>query len=363
MMAEKPMPVTARVLVTVSGTIPPGLDDELARGERPRPDYHAMAETMCADLIDHVAAREASGRLGWALEGLFGPNILLAWACFRVRRDYELIFTDGEQVGLPFAALCRLFGRRGVRHFMIVHILTVRKKRWVYRALRLGPLLDRLFVYASRQRDLIAEELGYPRDRIVLTTFAVDCSFWDPARITAAPRSMICSAGLEFRDYPTLIEAMLGSEVEVVLAAASPWSKRRDRSGDVERPENVTVGRLGFVELRQVYADARVVVVPLLQSDFQAGITTILEAMAMAKPIVCTRTLGQTDTIVDPETGRYVQPGDAVALRSVIDELIGDPEQAGRLGAAARSWAVEHADIGFYARRLADEVDAELESA
>lgn len=354
---------TARVLLTVSGTIPADLDDQIIRGQRPRPDYHAMAEAMGADLIDHEAARRLTGRFGAVLERLLGPDVLLALASFRRRRSYRLVFTDGEQVGLPFAALCRLFGRRGVRHLMVVHILTVRKKRWFYRAFRVGPFVDRMFVYAHRQRDLIADELGYPRDRIVLTPFAVDCAFWDPEKHAGEPRSMICSAGLEFRDYPTLIDAMRGSDVEVVLAAASPWSKRRDNTGDVDVPDNVTVGRLGFVELRELYSSASLVVVPLEQSDFQAGITTILEAMAMARPIVCTRTRGQTDTIVESETGRYVPPADRLALRSVIDELLADPEQAARLGAAARSWAIHHADVEVYARRLADAVGDELAPA
>ena len=326
-----------RALVTVSGTIPADLDDQIARGERPRPDYHVMAATMGANLIDHAGARRATGRSGRVLERLLGPNALLAWACFRLRREYLLVFTDGEQVGLPFAALCRLFGRGGVRHFMIVHILSVPKKRILFRSLRLAPLIDRMFVYASRQRDLIVDQLGYPPDRIVRTPFAVDCDFWEPGRVGVVLRSMICSAGLEFRDYPTLIEAMRRSDVEVVLAAASPWSKRRDNSSDVEIPANVTVGRLGFVELRDLYAAARVVAVPLQESDFQAGITTILEAMSMAKPIVCTRTRGQTDTIVDGVTGRYVPPGDAVALRAVVDELLGDHDLATRLGASTAS--------------------------
>jgi hypothetical protein len=38
--------------------------------------------------------------------------------------------------------------------------------------------------------------------------------------------------------------------------------------------------------------------VPLLDVPFQAGVTTILEAMAMEKTVICSRTLGQTDVHV-----------------------------------------------------------------
>jgi glycosyltransferase involved in cell wall biosynthesis len=63
---------------------------------------------------------------------------------------------------------------------------------------------------------------------------------------------------------------------------------------------------------------------------------------------------------VDGVTGRYVRPHDAVELRSVLGELLDDRALAARLGAAARQWALEHADLDVYARRLADAVEAEL---
>ena len=232
---------------------------------------------------------------------------------------------------------------------MIVHILTVRKKMALMRALRLKSRIDRMVVYSSRQRDLIVAALSYPSDRIVLSPFMVDTTFFAPTPSTRPARRMICSAGLEFRDYPTMVEAVRDLDVEVILAAASPWSKRRDVSGDVAIPANVTVDRFGFADLRTLYASAEFVVVPLVDTDFQAGITTILEAMAMGKAVICTRTRGQVDVIVDGSTGIYVPPGDTSALRTAIERLLDDHDLAARLGSAARTWAVAEADIETYA--------------
>ena len=146
---------------------------------------------------------------------------------------------------------------------------------------------------------------------------------------------------------------MRGLDVDVVIAAASPWSKREDTSAGLDVPPNVTVRAYDQFDLRQLYADAALVVVPLQETDFQAGITTILEAMSMGRAIVCTRTTGQTDTIVDGETGRYVPPGDAAALRAAIEDLLADPAEAARLGAAGQRWVRAHADIEAYAADLA----------
>jgi len=265
-----------------------------------------------------------------------------------------VVFTDGEQVGLPYAALS-WFTRHRPRHVMIGHRLSARKKVLLHRCLRLHRRIDTLIVYATAQRRFAIERLGYPPERVKLHPFMVDTAFWrtDHLAVAPRPRPLVCAVGQELRDYPTLIEAVRDLDADVVIAAASPWSKREDTSVGLEIPKNVTVRPCNPFDLRQLYADAALVVVPLQETDFQAGITTILEAMSMARAIVCTRTTGQTDTIVDGETGRYVPAGDAAALRVAIQDLLVNPAEAARLGASGQEWARAHADITTYARDLA----------
>ena len=344
------MCASPRVLLTVSGTIPVDLDAQVGVGRRPRADYRVIAQALDADVVDTERALHETGFLGALMHRLGGAGLLLAWYCFRHRRRYDVLFTDGEQVGIPLAALTRVFGRSGRAHVMIVHILSVRKKGALMRALRLTGQIDRYVVYCTSQAQFARDELGIPADRVVLSTFMVDTEFFAPDRVDVERRRMICSAGLERRDYPTLMDAVDGLDVEVVIAAASPWSKQADSSAGHTLPANVEVRRLSLYELRELYARAAFVVMPLVNVEFQAGITTILEAMAMARPVICTRTPGQTDTIVEGETGLYVPPGDAAALRSAIERLLADPEEAARLGNRARRWAVEHADVEVYAR-------------
>jgi glycosyltransferase involved in cell wall biosynthesis len=292
------------------------------------------------------------------LRRVAGANAVLAWACFRRRKRYRTIFTDGEQIGLPYAALCWL-SRRRPRHVMIGHLLSPRKKVLLHRALILGRRIDTVIVYASAQERVAVETLGYPPERVVLSTFMVDTDFWRPEHVTAAApsRPLVCAVGQEFRDYPTLVEAVRGLDVDVVIAAASPWSKRADSSAGIDVPDNVTVHGLNLFDLRQLYANATLVVVPLAETDFQAGITTILEAMSMGRAMVCTRTVGQTDTIVDGVTGLYVPPGDPAALRAAIERLLADGDLRNRLAAGGQAWVRDHASIDAYAARLTPLVD------
>jgi glycosyltransferase involved in cell wall biosynthesis len=89
--------------------------------------------------------------------------------------------------------------------------------------------------------------------------------------------------------------------------------------------------------LRRLYARARFVVVPLHDVDFDAGVTTITEAMAMGKAVIVTRTRGQVDIVRDGENGLYVPPGDVGALRAAITRLLDDPAEADRMGRAGRA--------------------------
>jgi glycosyltransferase involved in cell wall biosynthesis len=332
--------------------IDPATAEQIRAGFRPRPDYLELARAMDADTLDITEARRRGGRWARLVEAVGGTSLLLAWTCFRLRRSYQAIFTDGEQVGLPLALLGRLTGRSLPPHVMVVHLLSVRKKVVPYRVFRLGRFIDTMIVYSQAQRRFISETLSFPADRVIFTPFMVDTEYFRPTRPSRAEPPVVCTAGLEFRDYPTLMRAAVDLDAKVVIAAASNWSKRADSTIGVAIPDNVEICSLNFVELRRLYASADLVVMPLYDVDFQAGVTTILEAMAMGKAVVCSASRGQTDIITEGVTGIYVRPADPVALRDAIASLLESPERAAELGQAGRRFVVEHCEVSTYAERL-----------
>jgi glycosyltransferase involved in cell wall biosynthesis len=351
------------VLLTVSGNIDPNIEAQIAQAKRPVADYIAMAQAFDADIIDYQKARQDAGLFGKLLERIGGANLLLAWRCFRMRRKYRVLFTDGEQVGIPLALLLKFlgFGHRA-RHLMIAHILSVPKKTIFFDWLGLAKYIDIFFVYATWQKKFIESRWKVPGERVVFTPFMVDAQFFSPdacvkggtqTQLSTRKTAVICSAGLEFRDYPTLLAAVKGLDVHVVIAAASPWSKRADTTAQAEIPQNVTVRRFSQFELREQYAACQFVVMPLYDVNFQAGVTTILEAMAMGKAVICSRTQGQTDIIVDGESGIYVPPGDAAAMQAAIVRLLENPDEAERMGRNGRARVLSELSLDCYVKRLA----------
>jgi glycosyltransferase involved in cell wall biosynthesis len=334
-----------KVLMLIPSVLKRGVDAAVQSDAHPTMDYYALQKELNADILDYGAVESHENPAIVRLARRAGRDVALAMAGYLRGKEYDIIYSNGENVSLPLAALYK--GRR-VRpgHVLIGHKLSTGKKRILFKALQ--AQMDTIFVYASTQRDYGLQMLGMPAEKLHLIPFHADAHFYRP--MPAGPGGampMICSAGLEWRDYPTMLEAINGLNVEVKLAAASPWSKHRNETEQRTLPPNVSARRYEYNELRQLYADSRFVVVPLYENDFQAGITTILEAMAMGKAVITARTTGQIDTIRHGENGLYYPPGDAAALRTEIQRLLDAPELAEQLGRQARrdienAWSLDH---------------------
>ncbi|MCA9935424.1 MAG: glycosyltransferase family 4 protein [Anaerolineales bacterium] len=354
-------------LLTVSGTIPDNLEADVAAGKRPLPDYLAMSRAFPADLLDYPRARAQAGWFGRLLEKVGGANLMLAWVCFRLNGRYRTIFTDGEQIGIFLALFSKFLGlgRPRAHHLMIVHILSVGKKMKFFDWFGIQSHVDVFFCYSTWQKQFIEERWNVPPERVVFTPFMVDSDFFTPDRVDPADpinaelaalaqgKPIICSVGLEFRDYPTLMTAVRDLPIHVIIAAGSPWSKRSDSTAEQEIPPNVTVRRFTQYQLRQVYAASAFVVMPLYNVNFQAGVTAILEGMALGKAILCSRTPGQTDVVVEGETGLYAPPENAAALREKIVYLLEHEREREEMGSNGRALILSTMNLRHYVTRLA----------
>jgi glycosyltransferase involved in cell wall biosynthesis len=356
-------------------------------GPGPRKDYAALAATLEADVLDRTAVEHAP--FSRALARLLGVPAAQAWLAFRQRHAYRSIVTDGEHIGIPLALLLKLAGAT-IPHVTIGHRLTAAKKRPFFRWLRVQTHLTRIVLHARRQHQLARDELDIPERQLALIPYQVDTDFWRPQPV--AEERLICSAGLEFRDYPSLMQAVDGLDVRVVIGAASHWSRRASSAAGAACPPNVTVDAFDYTALRDLYARSAIVVVPLDDVDFQAGVTSILEAMAMAKPVVVTHSWGQTDVVEDRRAvtrgnpprprpvsllrllaqregvalepnGFYVPPEDPAALRRALIYLLDRPDERERLGAAGRRAVERLLRVDQFAARMRALVDDACASA
>jgi N,N'-diacetylbacillosaminyl-diphospho-undecaprenol alpha-1,3-N-acetylgalactosaminyltransferase len=108
-------------------------------------------------------------------------------------------------------------------------------------------------------------------------------------------------------------------------------------------PEWKSVRHLGYKEnVKEWIALSDLVVLP----SYREGVPrTLLEAAAMAKPIVTTDVPGCREVVVDGLNGLLVPPKDAAKLAEAIGSLLLNPQKREKMGAAGRKMAVEEFSV------------------
>ncbi len=110
-----------------------------------------------------------------------------------------------------------------------------------------------------------------------------------------------------------------------------------------------TVRLAGFRrDIPELLAAADVCVLP---AAAEACGRVLLEAMAMAKPVVGTASGGTPEIVQDGVTGILVPPGDGGAMAEALEILLRDPARAGSMGAAGRDRAAAHFTIEAHAEK------------
>lgn len=79
----------------------------------------------------------------------------------------------------------------------------------------------------------------------------------------------------------------------------------------------------------------------------------VLEAMAMARPVVASAVGDLPEILGEGARGWLVPPGDAAALARALAEVAADPAEAARRGVEARRWVVAEAGVGAIRATLA----------
>ncbi len=322
------------------------------------PRVSLFEDALHAEILDegYLESVPGSRRLLYRRLPISIAQILEAYI---VHGRYDAIVSWTEKLALPFAGLLKLTGRR-MPHVSILLWISQRKKSELLK--RVHSHIDRLIIPAPLQRDFAVKVLGIPPEKVVPLRWGVEHRFWRPME---SATDMICAVGSEMRDYPTLIEAMRGLSIRCHIAAGttrsivSSWVKSIDAAGAL--PPNLTVGKKSFAELRALYARSRFLVVPLLPTDNDNGVTSLLEAMAMERAVICSRVNGQVGVVTEGETGLLVPPGDPRALREAIQYLWDHPEVAEGMGKAGRRFVERHHTFEGFVEGVKDVMDEVME--
>ena len=325
----------------------------------------------------------------------------------RLRLANQLSFTASALAALPavgrrdvilvespplFLGLTGTIMSAALRAPMVLHVSDL----WPAVPIELGALRDqraiqaaRLFergVYAASRRLIVVTERwrdqlvtdGVAADKIDLATNGVDAGFLDPdtpaaraeraavrAELGLGEKTVIACIGTVsyVYGYDTILEAaaLLAGDPSIHLLVVGDGSQKAAVRETVSARGLANVTLLPaqpHARIRSLLAASDLSVSALLLLPVTRGQlpVRVLEAMAMARPVVFSGE-GVASRLVDESgAGVSVRPGDASALAAAIATLVADPARCQEHGAAGRATVLER----FNRMTVAAKIEASL---
>lgn len=315
-----------------------GLDQHVAEGVRARHNLELPEPPPWW-------ARAAEGGLGAAISavGAYGGDFAGVLPNMRTLNGAAVVFSTVDTVGLPLVLLRRAgLVRRPIVYAAIglperLARLRGARMRGLYRAAL--DSVSTIVVYSQYEADVLREWLGDGSVPVEFVPFGVDTDWFRPDPDAALDADVVSIGADPHRDFRLLIEVATrspGRRFRIVTTRAEQQALR-------PAPDNVEIrADIPFAQVRDQLATARVVALPVRANSYSGATTVLLQAMAMGKPIVVSRTeaIAEGYGLEHGINCLLVEPGYADVFERAVVELLEDETTARSLGAHARQTAV-----------------------
>ncbi len=314
-----------------------GLDEVVQRGARVR---HNLERRGPPPAWARAAAQALNGPI-YGLGG-YGGDFASILPSLRAANEADVVFSTVDTVGIPLV----LLKRAGLVRVPIVYTAVGLPERLAQlRGVRMRRLYERAFgaihtivAYAESETERIRSWLGPAAPPVVFLPFGVDVNVFRPVP-ERVPSVDVVSVGADpRRDFELLMSVASRRPELSFLVVANAEHARALRS----LPSNVTLETdIPLEQVRERLADARVVALPVRDNSYSGATTVLLQAMAMAKPVVVSRTeaIARGYALEDGVNCRLVDPGSAEALERAVVELATGADAARSVGIRARQTA------------------------
>jgi glycosyltransferase involved in cell wall biosynthesis len=326
-----------------------GLDEIAARGARVRHNLERCGSPVWARLAGRIA------NAGVALGGDFAAVL----PSLRRMSAADVLFSTVDTVGIPLLLLRR------------ARLLRV---PLVYASIGLPERLDRLgndrsfrralqgahtlVTYSTIEAERLRGWIGSDSPRVVFVPFGVDVDAFRPSSGEERLVDVLAVGADPQRDFELLIALAARQPQLTFHLVATP--ERVGMLGDL--PSNVAVEtNVPLETVRKRLAQARVVALPVRANSYSGATTTLLQGMAMAKPVVVSRTaaIAEGYELEDGVNCRFAEPGNPESFERALLETLTGADAGVSLGIRAR----ETVERSFSWKRYTDALWELLASA
>ncbi len=313
-----------------------GLDDLAERGIRVQHNLERPAGApRWARLADSGLNRIVRGRGG------YGGDFYSVLPSLGRLNAADVVFSTVDTIGLPLVLLRRAgLVRRPLVYVSIGLPERLAKlsggstsRRYTDALRRVASIVAYSEHEAALLREVVGEDAAAPPVHFV--PFGVDIEKFRPLPEVSADVDVVSIGADPHRDFALLLRiAARHPEVPFLIVGGAVLARELG-----PLPANVQLEvDIPLTEVRDRLARARVVALPVRPNSYSGATTVLLQAMAMAKPVVVSRTpaIASGYRLGDGENCVLVEPGDEQAFEQALLGVLADDAWAATLGAAAR---------------------------
>jgi glycosyltransferase involved in cell wall biosynthesis len=275
------------------------------------------------------------------LAGGYGGDFASALALLGTANRTDVVFATADTVGIPLLLLKRARLLRPPLVYAAIglpeRLAQLRGER--ARRLYAGALrsTNALVTYSEAEANWLREWIGRDPPAIGFLPFGVDVD----AFRAGEPESEVdvVSVGADPRRDFELLVGIARRHPELTFRIVASAEQARVLGTP---PANVSLeSGLSLEQVRDRLSAARVVALPVRPNSYSGATTVLLQAMALAKPVVVSRTdaIATGYGLADRTNCRLVKPGDPDDFERALLETLANP---GSLGARARETVARH---------------------
>ena len=227
----------------------------------------------------------------------------------------------------------------------------------VGRLQRLRAPFERAFVRGSDAFPALGEVVALQTNALSLAPKSRALSWGPDAKFYPAqpPRGAgVVAAGRTARDFETLGRAATqsGVPVHIICPRSSVSPAFADFGSNVQVTARAAQEHMSYPQLLSIYARSRALAIPLVSDETLSGLTSLVDALGMGKPVIMTRHPMIDLDIEALGVGIWVEPNDVEGWRAALTFLEENEDAAWEMGVRARALVDEGFDSAKFAAQM-----------
>lgn len=290
--------------------------------------------------IDVILHKHVNTRHRWML------SLHTAWAILTCREPFDAVYATTFR-GLEIIIFLHALGlfRRPVAvwHHQPVVKSKGRLREMIARIFYRG--IDEMFFFSEKIVSASLLSCKARAERMHVAHWGADITYYDALSVDKKKkRDGFISTGREMRDMPTLVSAFnrCGAPLSIYVCREYGGTNYEDLFCKLATGGNISVNYisgLAHADMSRVVNSSACVVVCCKETNYTVGLTTVVEALALGLPLICSRNPQMPMDIDKEGCGITVDYGDVEGWVKAVEYIRDNPDEAEMMGKRGRMLA------------------------